>query len=85
MAETATVRPLRSSEVSTWDLQADVVVVGFGVAGACAAIESARAGADTLVLERTGGWGGAAAMSGGFIYLGGGTALQQKLGFEDTA
>ncbi|WP_067718489.1 FAD-dependent oxidoreductase [Nocardia yamanashiensis] len=84
MAETATVRPLRAAEVQTWDLEADVVVVGYGVAGACAAIEAARAGADVLVLERTGGWGGAAAMSGGFIYLGGGTALQQKLGFSDT-
>ncbi|WP_280356369.1 FAD-dependent oxidoreductase [Nocardia otitidiscaviarum] len=84
MAETTTVRPLRASEVPTWDHTADVVVVGFGVAGACAAIEAARAGADTLVLERTGGWGGAAAMSGGFIYLGGGTPLQQALGFSDT-
>lgn len=84
MAETASVRPLRAGEVQTWDQTAEVVVVGFGVAGACAAIEAARAGADTLVLERTGGWGGAAAMSGGFIYLGGGTPLQKALGFEDT-
>ncbi|MEV6772574.1 FAD-dependent oxidoreductase [Nocardia sp. NPDC051030] len=85
MAETATVRPLLASEVTSWDLEADVVVVGYGIAGVCAAIEASRAGADVLVLERTGGWGGAAAMSGGFIYLGGGTALQRKLGFEDTA
>ncbi|MFE3189300.1 FAD-dependent oxidoreductase [Nocardia sp. NPDC059240] len=84
MAETATVRPLQASDVETWDHEADVVVVGFGIAGVCAAIEAAHSGADVLVLERTGGWGGAAAMSGGFIYLGGGTALQQKLGFEDT-
>ncbi|MEV6068619.1 FAD-dependent oxidoreductase [Nocardia sp. NPDC052001] len=84
MADTATVRPLRASEVSSWDLEAEVVVVGFGIAGVCASIEAARAGADVLVLERTGGWGGAAALSGGFIYLGGGTALQRKLGFEDT-
>ncbi|MET9492226.1 FAD-dependent oxidoreductase [Nocardia sp. NPDC006630] len=85
MAETATVRPLRSSEVDSWDFEADVVVVGYGIAGVCAAIEAAGAGADVLVLERTGGWGGAAALSGGFIYLGGGTALQRALGFEDTA
>ena len=25
----------------TWDIQADVVVVGFGAAGACAALEAA--------------------------------------------
>ncbi|MBL1073570.1 FAD-dependent oxidoreductase [Nocardia sp. 2] len=85
MAETATVRPLPADEVTAWDLEADVVVIGFGIAGVCAAIEARRAGADVLVLERTGGWGGAAAMSGGFIYLGGGTALQRTLGFEDTA
>ena len=36
------------------------------------------------MLERTGGWGGAAAMAGGFIYLGGGTALQQACGFDDS-
>lgn len=78
------VHPERLAAVTEWDYEADVVVVGYGVAGASAAIEAARAGADVLVLERTGGWGGAAALSGGFIYLGGGTALQKALGFEDT-
>lgn len=48
------------------------------------AIEAARAGAEVLVLERSGGWGGAASMAGGLIYLGGGTPLQRALGFEDT-
>ena len=28
-----------------WDLEADVVVVGFGAAGACAALEARRGGA----------------------------------------
>ncbi|MBF6347473.1 FAD-dependent oxidoreductase [Nocardia flavorosea] len=78
------VHPERLAAVTEWDYEADVVVVGYGVAGASAAIEAARAGADVLVLERTGGWGGAAALSGGFIYLGGGTPLQKTLGFEDT-
>lgn len=78
------VHPERLAAVTEWDYEADVVVVGYGVAGASAAIEAARMGADVLVLERTGGWGGAAALSGGFIYLGGGTALQKALGFEDT-
>ncbi|WP_280402334.1 FAD-dependent oxidoreductase [Nocardia carnea] len=78
------VHPERLAAVTEWDYEADVVVVGYGVAGASAAIEAARTGADVLVLERTGGWGGAAALSGGFIYLGGGTALQKALGFEDT-
>ncbi|WP_280315489.1 FAD-dependent oxidoreductase [Nocardia abscessus] len=84
MSDATTIRPLRASRVETWDHRADVVVAGYGIAGVCAAIEAARAGADVLVLERTGGWGGAAALAGGFIYLGGGTPLQQALGFEDT-
>ncbi|MEV0354844.1 FAD-dependent oxidoreductase [Nocardia sp. NPDC050697] len=84
MSNTATVQPERVAAISEWDHEADVVVVGYGAAGAAAAIEAAEAGADVLVLERTGGWGGAATLSGGFIYLGGGTALQKALGFEDS-
>ncbi|MGV9973976.1 FAD-dependent oxidoreductase [Nocardia beijingensis] len=84
MSDATTIRTLRASRVENWDLRADVVIAGYGIAGVSAAIEAARAGADVLVLERTGGWGGAAALAGGFIYLGGGTPLQQALGFEDT-
>ncbi|MGW5574572.1 FAD-dependent oxidoreductase [Nocardia thailandica] len=82
--QTDTVRPLPVAEVGHWDLEADVVVAGYGIAGVCAAIEAARAGARVLILERTGGWGGAAALAGGFVYLGGGTPLQRALGFDDT-
>ncbi|MFE3543794.1 FAD-dependent oxidoreductase [Nocardia sp. NPDC059177] len=84
MTDTANCRPVDAAEVGHWDLEADVVVAGFGVAGAAAAVEAARSGADVLVLERTGGWGGAASQAGGFVYLGGGTALQRALGFDDT-
>jgi 3-oxo-5alpha-steroid 4-dehydrogenase len=70
--------------VAHWDLEAAVVVVGFGCAGACAAIEAAEAGADVLVIERASGGGGTSAMSGGLIYLGGGTPVQRACGFEDT-
>jgi 3-oxo-5alpha-steroid 4-dehydrogenase len=38
--------PLRSlRDVARWDDSADVVVVGLGCAGACAAIEAARSAA----------------------------------------
>src|SRR5436853_2944068 len=70
--------------IGHWDREADVVVVGFGCAGACAAIEAAEAGADTLVLERAGGGGGTSAMAGGLIYLGGGTPVQEACGYHDT-
>ena len=79
-----TVRPISAADITTWDYEADVVVAGYGIAGVTAAIEAARAGAEVLVLERTGGWGGAASLAGGFIYLGGGTPLQKACGFEDS-
>lgn len=76
--------PIRADQIDTWDHEADVVVAGYGVAGAAASIGAAQSGADVLVIERTGGWGGAATMSGGIIYLGGGTPLQKACGFDDT-
>lgn len=36
-----------------WDHEADVVVVGYGFAGACAAIAAKDAGSDVLILEKT--------------------------------
>jgi succinate dehydrogenase/fumarate reductase flavoprotein subunit len=74
--------PLR--EVSRFDLESDVVVVGQGAAGGAAAIEAARAGAEVLVLERMTRGGGATALSTGLTYFGGGTAIQRACGFEDT-
>ncbi len=61
----------------------DVVVVGFGIAGGCAALEAARAGARVLLLERAAVHGGTSSMSGGHFYLGGGTAVQQATGQAD--
>ena len=43
----------------------DVVVVGFGIAGGCAALEAARGGARVLLLERAAVHGGTSSMSGG--------------------
>ncbi|WP_280181436.1 FAD-binding protein [Nocardia farcinica] len=65
------------------DLTADVVVIGFGAAGACAALEATAAGAQVLVLERVTG-GGTSALSGGIIYAGGGTSVQRAAGVSDT-
>ncbi|RDH80464.1 FAD-binding protein [Mycolicibacterium moriokaense] len=61
----------------------DVVVVGFGMAGACAAIAAAESGASVLVIDRALG-GGASALSGGVVYAGGGTPYQREAGFDDT-
>jgi succinate dehydrogenase/fumarate reductase flavoprotein subunit len=67
-----------------YDEAADIVVIGLGAAGASAAIEARRAGADVLVLERASSGGGSTIYSGGFIYLGGGTRVQRLNGFDDT-
>jgi 3-oxo-5alpha-steroid 4-dehydrogenase len=65
------------------ELAADLVVVGFGAAGACAAIEAARAGAEVVVIDRFAG-GGSTALSGGVVYAGGGTDVQRAAGIDDT-
>lgn len=81
----STSRPCRLNDVPRWDLQTDVVVVGFGASGACAAIEAADAGAKVVLFELSAGSGGASALSGGDIYMGGGTEIQKSAGYEDTA
>lgn len=78
------IAPIEADEVRSWDLETDVVVVGLGCAGACAAVEAAEHGAEVLVLEAATTGGGTSAMSGGLIYLGGGTPLQEACGFTDT-
>ena len=71
--------------VESWRAEVDVIVVGLGCAGAAAALEAGAAGASVLALERASGGGGTSANSGGVIYLGGGTAVQEACGFEDSA
>ena len=75
---------LTKSETEAWDDEADVVVVGFGGAGACAALEAKAQGARVLVLDRFHG-GGATAISGGVFYAGGGTHIQEEAGVSDDA
>jgi 3-oxo-5alpha-steroid 4-dehydrogenase len=76
--------PVPVAEVGTWSAETDVLIVGFGAAGASAAIEAAGTGAEVEVLDAAGGWGGATAMAGGSLYLGGGTPVQKACGVEDT-
>ncbi len=76
---------INANDVNTWHDTADVIILGYGIAGACAALEAKRAGADVLVVERASGGGGTSATSSGYFYLGGGTAVQKATGDEDDA
>lgn len=83
----ATILPevVEADDVTTWSDEADVVVIGFGIAGGCAAVAAAEAGARVLVLERAAEAGGTTALAGGHFYLGGGTPVQQATGHPDSA
>lgn len=76
-------RPL--SSIQTWDMEADALIVGFGGAGACAAIEAADAGCNVLLFELSSASGGSTALSSAEIYMGGngGTRVQQACGYHD--
>lgn len=75
--------PVRLADVPYWDFETDVAIIGFGATGASAAIEARQAGARTILFERSSGSGGASALSGGEIYIGGGTDAQKAAGFDD--
>jgi succinate dehydrogenase/fumarate reductase flavoprotein subunit len=69
---------------ASWDLEADVVIIGSGAAGLPAAIKAADGGASVIVVETNYDIGGHAIISGGNTPLGGGTSAQRKYGIEDS-
>ncbi len=70
------------SEAVAWDAAADVVVVGLGAAGACAALEAQASGGSVIIIDKFEG-GGTTALSGGVVYAGA-TRFQREAGFDDT-
>ncbi|HWW85326.1 MAG TPA: FAD-dependent oxidoreductase, partial [Vicinamibacterales bacterium] len=73
---------LAGSVPSKWDREADVVIIGSGIAGMCAAIEAATAGARAIVLEKDHQPGGCAKFSGGHMTVAG-THVQARAKVED--
>lgn len=69
----------------TWDAESDVVVAGFGGAGAAAAWEALNAGSTVTILEKQSKAGGSTNICGGLIYMGGGTPTQIAAGFDETS
>lgn len=64
----AGVKAVELPKDAKWDKEADVVILGYGGAGACAAIEAHDAGAKVLILEKLSeGGGNTAVSSGGFM------------------
>ena len=61
---------------------AEVIVLGAGIAGHCAALAAAERGASVMLLEKASQPGGSSAMAGGgFIFSG--TDLMREAGHED--
>ena len=65
-----------------WDKEADVVIIGSGIAGLCASIEAADAGATAIILEKDAEPGGCAKFSGGHMTVAG-THVQARAKVED--
>lgn len=64
----AGVKAVELTKDTKWDKEADIVILGYGGAGACAAIEAHDAGAKVLILEKLDeGGGNTAVSSGGFM------------------
>jgi len=81
----ASCKPAPPAELpEKWDKETDVVVVGYGGAGACAAIAARDAGAEVVVLEKRDVPGGSTAVCGGLTYAAD-TSVQEANGIEDSA
>lgn len=71
------------SEPPRWDAETDLVAVGSGLGGLCAAIAGHDAGADCMVLEKAGKLGGLSGFGGGEVFVPANDCLR-ALGIEDS-
>ena len=67
----------------SWDESCDMLVVGVGLAGVCAALRASEDSALAIITIDRGEGGGASKLSGGVIYMGGGTKAQKEAGITD--
>ena len=72
----------RVSAGQQWDQQTDLLVVGTGAAGSCAALFGRRAGASVLLIEKAGYYGGTTQKSQGAYWIPN-NALMRERGLED--
>ncbi|WP_270297752.1 FAD-dependent oxidoreductase [Eggerthella sinensis] len=65
-----------------WDYETDVVIVGSGSSGTCAAIEAAQAGSDVVIFEKNEVmYGGNSALCGGYILAAGWSTQEELTGY----
>ena len=69
--------------MTDWNRETDVIVVGGGLAGYCAALEAAAANASVHLFEKQPEVGGSSVLSGGFFAFAG-TDMQKAAGVDDT-
>jgi len=79
------VRPHPANIPATWDLEADILVIGSGAVGLPAAVRAKDTNSklDVLVVDCNYDIGGHAITSGGNVPLGGGTSWQKRDGIKD--
>lgn len=58
-----------SVDEQNWDREVDLLVIGSGAGGMTAALAGAERGLDTLVVEKSGVYGGSTALSGGALWI----------------
>ena len=76
-ASSASAAETNEAEIS-WDIEADVLILGAGGSGMCAGYEAATAGAKTVILEKSPTFGGTSIRSGGIIQASA-TSVQKEL------
>ena len=58
---------VNAADVQSWSDEVDVLVIGFGIAGGCAAVSAAAAGANVMVLEKAAAAGGTPVVQQGIM------------------
>lgn len=71
------------ADAESWDEACDVLVVGVGLAGVCAALRASEDASLQVIAIDRGEGGGASKLSGGVVYMGGGTKTQREAGVDD--
>lgn len=79
----ATRQSVASEPETEWDAEADVLIIGFGGAGATAAVTAAENGASVIILEKMDIVGGATSLNAGVVQAAG-TSVQEAAGVNDS-